>query len=101
VRNPSSLSFSNTTPATFLALPLDGTSRLSNEAAFETAFKKKKKNLASMSPSTRPATPSQAAWRSSPTSRSQQQMEVHYFGLDMTRKAMQTLREQTQSGGLI
>jgi hypothetical protein len=29
-------------------------------------------------------------------------MEVHYFGLiDVTRKAMQTMREQTQSGGLI
>jgi NAD(P)-dependent dehydrogenase (short-subunit alcohol dehydrogenase family) len=98
-RKPESLSFSNTTEENFLAVQLDVTSKSSIDDAFAAALKKFFRidvvvNNAGYGLS--------GCFEELSDEQIRQQMEVNYFGLiDVTRKAMQTMREQKPRGGLI
>jgi NAD(P)-dependent dehydrogenase (short-subunit alcohol dehydrogenase family) len=98
-RNPSSLSFSNTTSANFLALPLDVTSKQSIDAAFDAALNKLSRVDVIVNHAGYGLV---GCFEELSDEQIRQQMEVNYFGLiDVTCKVMQTMREQTPSGGLI
>jgi hypothetical protein len=87
---------SNTTSANFLALPLDVTSKQSIDAAFDAALKK----FSRVDVIVNNAGDGLAGcFEELSDEQIRQQMEVNYFGLiDVT---IQTMREQTPSGGLI
>lgn len=98
-RKPESLSFKNTSEKNFLALKLDVTSKPSIDDAFAAALKQFGRvdvvvNNAGYGLS--------GCFEELGDDQIRKQMEVNYFGLiDVTRKALETMREQKPSGGLI
>lgn len=98
-RNPSQLSFQKTTPKNYLALPLDVTSKKAINDAFAATLEQFSRvdvvvNNAGYGLS--------GCFEEFTDEQIRKQMEVNYFGLiDVTRKAMETMREQKPSGGLI
>jgi len=97
-RDPSKLSFSGTSPENYLAVSLDVTHKSSIDAAFQSALEKFGRvdvvvNNAGYGLSGPFETLSEKQIR--------QQMEINFFGLlDVTRKAMETMRDRG-TGGLI
>ncbi|ORY22234.1 hypothetical protein BCR39DRAFT_551886 [Naematelia encephala] len=97
-RNPSKLSFENTTEKNYLALPLDVTDKKSIDAAFKKAVDTFGRidvvvNNAGYGLS--------GAFETLSEEQIRRQMEVNFFGLiDVTRKAMETMRD-LNTGGLI
>lgn len=98
-RDPSKLSFPNTSDSNYLALALDVTDKSTIESAFSTTLSKFGRvdvvvNNAGYGLSGPFETLSESQMR--------QQMEINFFGLmDVTRKAMEVMREQKPSGGVI
>ncbi|TVY49818.1 putative oxidoreductase [Lachnellula occidentalis] len=98
-RKPEQLSFKNTSDKNFLAVKLDVTKKADIDAAFKAAIDKFKRvdvvvNNAGYGLS--------GPFEELADDQIRKQMEVNFFGLiDVTRKAMQTMREQKPSGGLI
>ncbi|KAL8710373.1 MAG: hypothetical protein Q9225_007291 [Loekoesia sp. 1 TL-2023] len=98
-RNPSTLSFRNTTPENYLALKLDVTSASDIDSAFSSAVGKFKRvdvvvNNAGYGLS--------GPFEELEDKHVRIQMEVNFFGLmAVTKKAMEVMREQKPSGGLI
>ncbi|KAL8947361.1 MAG: hypothetical protein Q9222_006352 [Ikaeria aurantiellina] len=98
-RDPSSLSFSNTTSDNYLALKLDVTSASDIESAFSSTLSKFKRvdvvvNNAGYGLS--------GPFEELEDKHVRTQMEVNFFGLiNVTKKAMQVMREQKPSGGLV
>ncbi|KAL8829499.1 MAG: hypothetical protein Q9170_006146 [Blastenia crenularia] len=98
-RNPSTLSFRNATPENYLALKLDVTSSADIDAAFSSAVEKFKRvdvviNNAGYGLS--------GPFEELEEKHVRMQMEVNFFGLiAVTKKAMEVMREQKPSGGLI
>lgn len=99
-RDPSKLTFANATETNFLAVRLDVTDKSSIDSAFESALTKFGRidvvvNNAGYGLA--------GCFEEYTDSQIRQQMEINFFGLlDVTRKAMQVMRDrQTPSGGLI
>lgn len=98
-RNPSSLSFRNTTPENYLALKLDVTSQSDIDAAFSSAVSKFGRidvvvNNAGYGLS--------GPFEELEEKDVRMQMEINFFGLlNVTKKAMEVMREQNPSGGMI
>ncbi|TVY56963.1 putative oxidoreductase [Lachnellula cervina] len=98
-RKPEQLSFKNTSDKNFLAVKLDVTKKSDIDAAFKAAVDKFKRvdvvvNNAGYGLS--------GPFEELADDQIRKQMEVNFFGLiDVTRKAMETMREQKPSGGLI
>lgn len=98
-RNPSTLSFRNTTPDNYLSLKLDVTSSADIESAFSETLEKFKRvdvvvNNAGYGLS--------GPFEELEDKHIRTQMEVNFFGLmAVTKKAMEVMREQKPSGGLI
>ena len=98
-RNPSSLSFQNTSSKNYLAVKLDVTDASSIASAFDSALKTFGRvdvvvNNAGYGLSGPFEELSDAQVRT--------QMDVNFFGLiAVTRKAMEVMREQKPSGGVI
>ena len=98
-RDPSKLSFANTNKENYLAVALDVSDKSSIDAAFTSAFDKFGRvdvvvNNAGYGLSGPFETLSEAQIR--------QQMEINFFGLiDVTRKALESMRAQKPQGGVI
>ncbi|KAG9785585.1 NAD(P)-binding protein, partial [Aureobasidium melanogenum] len=99
-RDPSKLTFANATETNFLAVRLDVTDKSSIDSAFESALTKFGRidvvvNNAGYGLA--------GCFEEYTDSQIRQQMEINFFGLlDVTRKAMEVMRDrQTPSGGLI
>ena len=98
-RNPSTLSFRNTTPENFLAVKLDVTSSSDIDSAFSSTLKKFQRvdvvvNNAGYGLS--------GPFEELDDKHVRMQMEVNFFGLmAVTKKAMEVMREQKPSGGVI
>ncbi|KAI4173500.1 MAG: hypothetical protein LQ348_006554 [Seirophora lacunosa] len=98
-RDPSALSFRNTTPENYLPLKLDVTSASDIESAFSSTLEKFKRvdvvvNNAGYGLS--------GPFEELEEKHVRTQMEVNFFGLmAVTKKAMEVMREQRPSGGLI
>lgn len=98
-RDPSKLSFKNTSPSNYLATKLDVTDQSSITSAFAAATKTFGRvdvvvNNAGYGLS--------GEFESLNTSEIRSQMEVNFFGLlDVTRTALETMRNQKPSGGVI
>ncbi|KAL2421177.1 putative oxidoreductase [Exophiala dermatitidis] len=99
-RDPSTLTFKDTTSTNFLAVRLDVTDKSSIDAAFESALSKFGRidvvvNNAGYGLA--------GCFEEYTDAQIRQQMEINFFGLlDVTRKAMQVMRDrQSPSGGLI
>ncbi|KAL8749576.1 MAG: hypothetical protein Q9184_006753 [Pyrenodesmia sp. 2 TL-2023] len=98
-RNPSTLSFRNTTSDNYLSVKLDVTSLADIESAFSETIKKFKRvdvvvNNAGYGLS--------GPFEELEDKHIRTQMEVNFFGLmAVTKKAMEVMREQKPSGGLI
>ncbi|KAH8679851.1 hypothetical protein BGZ60DRAFT_481359 [Tricladium varicosporioides] len=98
-RKPEQLSFKGTNEKNFLAVKLDVTKKEDIDAAFKAAIDKFKRvdvvvNNAGYGLS--------GPFEELSDKQIRTQMEINFFGLvDVTRKAMETLREQKPSGGLI
>ena len=98
-RSPSSLSFSNTTPKNYLAVKLDVTDPKDIETAFSAALAHFGRvdvvvNNAGYGLS--------GPFEELSDSQIKTQMDVNFFGLlAVTRKAMDVMREQKPSGGVI
>ncbi len=98
-RNPSTLSFRNTTPDNYLSLKLDVTSPADIESAFSETLKKFNRvdvvvNNAGYGLS--------GPFEELEEKHIRMQMEVNFFGLmAVTKKAMEVMREQKPAGGLV
>lgn len=98
-RKPESLEFSGATKENFLSLPLDVTDSKSIDDAFKAAVQRFSRldvvvNNAGYGLSGEFESLSERQIRT--------QMEVNFFGLlNVTRRAMETMREQKPSGGII
>jgi len=98
-RNPDQLSFENISSKNYLALALDVTSKTAIDDAFAATLKQFGRvdvvvNNAGYGLN--------GCFEELTDKQIRKQMEVNYFGLiDVTRKAMETMREQKPSGGLI
>ncbi|KAL8934225.1 MAG: hypothetical protein Q9216_006013 [Gyalolechia sp. 2 TL-2023] len=98
-RNPSTLSFRGTTPENYLALKLDVTAPSDIDSTFSSILEKFKRvdvvvNNAGYGLS--------GPFEELEEKHVRMQMEVNFFGLmDVTKKAMEVMREQKPSGGLI
>ncbi|KAL8695961.1 MAG: hypothetical protein Q9224_003049 [Gallowayella concinna] len=98
-RNPSTLSFRNTTPENYLAVKLDVTSTSDIEAAFSEALSKFSRVDVVVN--------NAGHGLAGPLEELEEKqirtlMEVNFFGLiNVTKKAMEVMREQKPSGGLI
>ncbi|KAI4175735.1 MAG: hypothetical protein LQ346_008015, partial [Caloplaca aetnensis] len=98
-RNPSALSFRNTTSDNYLPLKLDVTSSADIESAFSETLKKFKRvdvvvNNAGYGLS--------GPFEELEDKHIRTQMEVNFFGLmAVTKKAMEVMREQKPTGGLV
>ena len=98
-RNPDSLSFSNTSPKNFLALKLDVT----NDADITHVFKQALHHFSRVDVVVNNAGYGLSGpFEELPESEIRRQMDVNFFGLiAVTKKAMEVMREQKPSGGLI
>lgn len=98
-RKPESLSFKGTSDKNFLALHLDVTDKKSIQEAFSAAVK----NFGRVDVVVNNAGYGLAGcFEEYNEQQIRQQMEINFFGLiDVTRTAMETLREQKPSGGVI
>jgi len=98
-RKPESLSFKNTTEKNFLAVKLDVTKQSDIDAAFSATLKQFNRvdvvvNNAGYGLS--------GVFEEISEQQARTQMEVNFFGLiSVTKKAMEVMREQKPSGGLI
>ncbi|KAL8677310.1 MAG: hypothetical protein Q9186_006243 [Xanthomendoza sp. 1 TL-2023] len=98
-RNPSTLSFRNTTPENYPAVKLDVTSTSDIEAAFSEALSKFSRVDVVVN--------NAGHGLAGPLEELEEKqirtlMEVNFFGLiNVTKKAMEVMREQQPSGGLI
>ncbi|OAL30252.1 hypothetical protein AYO20_08826 [Fonsecaea nubica] len=99
-RDPTKLSFANTTPDTYLALRLDVTDKASIKQAFSDALKKFGRvdvvvNNAGYGLA--------GCFEECTEEQIRQQMDINFFGLlDVTREALETMRDkQKPQGGLI
>jgi len=98
-RKPESLSFKNTTDKNYLAVKLDVTKKADIDAAFKAAIDKFKRvdvvvNNAGYGLA--------GVFEELTEQQYRTQMEVNFFGLmEVTKKALEVMREQKPSGGLI